>query len=559
MLVACIVDPPLPPRDIYPTALPSVEVDGRPIVGFASKLDIRSAVMPSATTFGSPVVSNFGLRTTRVPSANTFGATTIARYGLAPHVLPSTTVVNPAIVLPARYLTQTRVASSTSFGANQVARYGLAPTRFQNVSTFGAPTIRRFGLDLTRVVNVSTVNPAAVLPTRYLSQNRFANASTFGATAIISAGEQEVGPTAVVNTSTVGYPALSLGLVQSVVTNTSTFGAQSVGPDLTQHHVTNASTFGNPSIAIVVAPSYSNVGGQGFRRDMIAVTWSGTSGAQPPDWLVDGSRTDNDFFWSNGIFGPYNMMFDFRSIGPQKITEATWYQSASDTHGIWKWQGSNDNSTWTDIGGSFTLGGSTTQVLSTLSGNTASYLYYRIIQVSGVTSWNPYLNEIEFKLVDGDEPAASVQSVLHPGGKGDRTSSITISTTATLGAGTINNIIDGGWGTNTTDAFWWTASQSSVVVLFDFGSKRIIDEAYWAQDRTDAHGTWKWQGSNDGTTFTDIGSTFTLGGAFRNRLSTLNGNVTPYRYYRLTQTAAGTAALPQNVEITFRIDNVSHP
>jgi hypothetical protein len=35
------------------------------------------------------------------------------------------------------------------------------------------------------------------------------------------------------------------------------------------------------------------------------------------------------------------------------VDEAKWYQSDTNGHGTWKWQGSNDNSVWTDVGGHF--------------------------------------------------------------------------------------------------------------------------------------------------------------------------------------------------------------
>lgn len=89
--------------------------------------------------------------------------------------------------------------------------------------------------------------------------------------------------------------------------------------------------------------------------------------------------------------------FDFGVASSVKITEAKWYQDTSATHGTWKWQGSNDASAWTDIGSTFTLGGSTTQTITTLSGNGSGYRYYRLLGVSGTMSGSPSLLEIEFK------------------------------------------------------------------------------------------------------------------------------------------------------------------
>lgn len=70
--------------------------------------------------------------------------------------------------------------------------------------------------------------------------------------------------------------------------------------------------------------------------------------------------------------------------------EAKWYQSAADTHGNWKWQGSNDNSSYNDIGSSFTLGSASVgQILTTLTGNQTAYRYYRLTKVSASTNEGP--------------------------------------------------------------------------------------------------------------------------------------------------------------------------
>jgi hypothetical protein len=87
--------------------------------------------------------------------------------------------------------------------------------------------------------------------------------------------------------------------------------------------------------------------------------------------------------------------FDFGVGASIKVTEAKWYQDAANTHGSWKWQGSRDDSAWSDIGSAFTLGGEE-QVQSELSGNTSGYRFYRLLGVSGNTSGTPFLEEIEF-------------------------------------------------------------------------------------------------------------------------------------------------------------------
>lgn len=57
-------------------------------------------------------------------------------------------------------------------------------------------------------------------------------------------------------------------------------------------------------------------------------------------------------------------------------------------------------SVWTDIGSTFTLGGATTQTITTLSGNTTGYRAYQLTGVSGTANSGPYIHEFEFKIDD---------------------------------------------------------------------------------------------------------------------------------------------------------------
>jgi hypothetical protein len=144
-------------------------------------------------------------------------------------------------------------------------------------------------------------------------------------------------------------------------------------------------------------PGYANPGGTGNRTALIIVTTTAAISAGSPSALVDGTQGDV-FYWNSGQTGR-EVRFDFSMFGaPRCITEATWYQSVGAVHGNWKWQGSNDGSSWTDIGVEFALGTSATQVISTLSGNTNFWKFYRMLQTAGSTSNSPWLREIEFAI-----------------------------------------------------------------------------------------------------------------------------------------------------------------
>jgi hypothetical protein len=111
--------------------------------------------------------------------------------------------------------------------------------------------------------------------------------------------------------------------------------------------------------------------------------------------LVDGGIGGaNIYFVSNVAVENKALTFDFAT--GKNITSAILVQSTTDSHGTWKWQSSDNNSDWADIGSSFTLGGSTRNLLTQLSGNTTAYRYYRIIGVSGNANSTPYIYEIYF-------------------------------------------------------------------------------------------------------------------------------------------------------------------
>jgi len=98
------------------------------------------------------------------------------------------------------------------------------------------------------------------------------------------------------------------------------------------------------------------------------------------------------------VVGKY-FRFDFTAYAKPIIVGAKWYQSTGSEQGVWKWQGSDDASSWTDIGDNFTLGPAESglQTQTTMSANTTSYRYYQLEGVSGSVNSVAYWLEIEFK------------------------------------------------------------------------------------------------------------------------------------------------------------------
>lgn len=120
------------------------------------------------------------------------------------------------------------------------------------------------------------------------------------------------------------------------------------------------------------------------------------------DLVVDGNTGDTAGTYpspdAQAVAGKVMYQFDFGSGAKIKITEARAYlQASGDGSSVWKWQASDDGSSWADIGGNFTFDQTQTLLaMTTLSANTKGYRYYRLLGVSGNIRWF-YINEFEFK------------------------------------------------------------------------------------------------------------------------------------------------------------------
>jgi hypothetical protein len=72
-----------------------------------------------------------------------------------------------------------------------------------------------------------------------------------------------------------------------------------------------------------------------------------------------------------------------------------------------------------------------------------------------------------------------------------------------------------------------------------------------------ANGTWKWQASNDGVSFTDLSSTFTLddstSAAGGTSIGDLSANGAAFSYYRMQQLAGTISSAQRWKEIEFKI------
>lgn len=201
------------------------------------------------------------------------------------------------------------------------------------------------------------------------------------------------------------------GIVVANSASVSSTGVKAVGVT----GLTASTSYFGHSVHRDAASNVSNVvTGDGFTTDaatayvtgdqtaFITVTDSGILVDPARDLqLVNGDiNTGNPaatFFGVNGAAAAGEWI-KYTLVAPKVVDEAKWYQNTAESHGVWKWQGSADGSSWTDIGGTFTLGGAApVQIQTTLNGNTTAYLHYRQLGVSGNVSDAPYLEEIEFK------------------------------------------------------------------------------------------------------------------------------------------------------------------
>jgi hypothetical protein len=309
-----------------------------------------------------------------------------------------------------------------------------------------------------------------------------------------------------------------------------------------------------------MATSYANGGGTGNRLGGIEVTLTGSfhlgagNTTNNKYEIIDGSNV-NQNFWFNGGTG-YELVFDFGEA--RVIDEAKWYQDNATTHGTWQWRGWNGSS-WVNIGSTFTLGG-TAQVHTQLNGNTTAYTKYSLLQTAGSASNSPFIREIEFKI----DPPPTL-SYFNTGGCADRTAGIpTITTDATLGTGTINNLIDGGMIEGASDSISFGSGQSGKSIKLDFGSSAVKQitaiRAFWAASGTTAQGgLWKVAGSDDDTTYVDIVTGLTLGGAAF-QLFDLSSNIYGYRYYKIINTSGTTSNVDFFRELAFQIgDGTQNP
>lgn len=297
-----------------------------------------------------------------------------------------------------------------------------------------------------------------------------------------------------------------------------------------------------------MATAYTNYLGSGKRIGQFALVTDFAVGSRDPNYLVDGNTTSSSFWFdAQDVAGK---SLEFMIVGSPRVVDAfkIYKQSSTGTQSF-KFQG-YDGSAWTDLH-TFnwpTASGATEFTFT----NTTAYRRYRFLGVSGnITTASLY--EVEFST-----DAASAYEI------GDRSSIITVTSSGfTNGGGTdVQALVNGGEANNTTDSWYpnngQAVSGSSIIKFALAAAQKFVA----AKIRTNSsgsgdNGTWKWQGSNDDSTWTDVSRPFLWDfRASANVEGETNGFCyfdipASYAYYRLIGVSGLTSNSPWYNEVTF--------
>lgn len=112
------------------------------------------------------------------------------------------------------------------------------------------------------------------------------------------------------------------------------------------------------------------------------------------------------------------------------------------------------------------------------------------------------------------------------------------------GGGALSNLVDGALGDNVNDAAFFTVSNMAVVnhwIRYTYATPQAFNTFRWRQHNTVTMGNWKIRVTNDGTNWTELVSSFGLGG-MQDQVTALN-NSAPWLIYELVG-LSGTAGNP---------------
>lgn len=273
-----------------------------------------------------------------------------------------------------------------------------------------------------------------------------------------------------------------------------------------------------------MAQSYTNLGGSGYRQGMFNIRSTlheDVTSTPQLHRLLDGSTASNAVRLLTGSVSGREIVF-VSNIGARVITGFKLYFNGGVSGTTFDFQAWNGTS-WVTLDAAFTVNASS--ITRTFTNSTA-YSIYRIVGVSGTTTAQSWY-QIEF-LVDDSGTATGYE-------KGNRASVITCTTNLTIGSGSAAKLVDGNY---TSTEFGPSQNQtlSGKYIRFQFSAAVQLNAAFWSLisevSNPDQNGTWKWQGSNDGTTWTDVTTEFGWYDGVDNGFMPIQSTTT-YSYYQL--------------------------
>ena len=147
-------------------------------------------------------------------------------------------------------------------------------------------------------------------------------------------------------------------------------------------------------------------------------------------------------------------------------------------------------------------------------------------------------------------------SYMNKYGSGIRTSDVTVTTDAPITGAAITTLVDGDYLGNLAKPRFAADATGNRQITFQFPAAVRITEAKFFMNSPSAQGTWKWQGSNTGSSWSDISSTWTLTGDFDGEvMGDLSANANAYTHYRMQQAAGSLTATPVLRQVDFKLLN----
>lgn len=191
-----------------------------------------------------------------------------------------------------------------------------------------------------------------------------------------------------------------------------------------------------------------------------------------------------------------------------------------------------------------------TATRSTISPNGFADAFFDITGIDAVNSVNAL-----YQSANQYYTGLPTTSYANPNGTGNRTATITASQSGYNAAATV--VIDG---TTSGQTFALSSSNNTnSFVRFQFAAKVVITKMRFYKTATTSEGSYKNQGSNDGTTWFDVSSTYVHTGStlFESTNDLINSYPEGFLYYQKLGVGGAAAAQGNQAEYEFEISTTS--